>query len=165
MDDQGINKIYDDSFMILIVFLFSERYNDIRKYGCQMKKLLAKFQQFMMGRYGIDLLNKHLQYLFFAVLILSIFLKNTILNGVAVVLLIILYYRMFSKKIYQRTQENLKYARFVKQVKLFFKRIVDFPRYKYLKCPTCGQKLRVPRGKGEITVKCSRCHEHFDARS
>lgn len=36
---------------------------------------------------------------------------------------------------------------------------------KYLKCPHCHQYLRVPKGKGEITVTCPSCHQQFDQRT
>ena len=35
----------------------------------------------------------------------------------------------------------------------------------YITCPNCGQKVRVPRGKGKIRVTCPSCHQKFDARS
>ena len=38
-------------------------------------------------------------------------------------------------------------------------------QYKILKCPKCKQKLRVPRGKGKITVTCKRCSHEFHAKS
>lgn len=31
--------------------------------------------------------------------------------------------------------------------------------YTYLTCPFCGQKMRVPQGKGKIAVKCPSCGE------
>ena len=37
--------------------------------------------------------------------------------------------------------------------------------YKHLKCPECGQRVRVPRGKGKIRVRCPQCKTKFDARS
>ena len=35
----------------------------------------------------------------------------------------------------------------------------------YLKCPNCGQQLRVPRGKGRITVTCRSCGAVFQEKS
>ena len=34
-----------------------------------------------------------------------------------------------------------------------------------LKCPKCGQRVRVPRHKGKLLVSCPKCHTKFDARS
>ena len=35
----------------------------------------------------------------------------------------------------------------------------------YFKCPSCGQQLRVPRGKGKITVTCRGCGASFEEKS
>ena len=37
--------------------------------------------------------------------------------------------------------------------------------HRYFKCPNCGQYLRVPRGKGKITVTCRNCGASFEERS
>lgn len=35
----------------------------------------------------------------------------------------------------------------------------DAQGYEYLSCPFCGQRMRVPRGKGKLAVKCPSCGE------
>ena len=35
----------------------------------------------------------------------------------------------------------------------------------YFKCPSCGQQLRVPRGRGRITVTCRACGASFQEKS
>lgn len=35
----------------------------------------------------------------------------------------------------------------------------------FLKCPTCGQILSVPKGKGKIRVTCPRCHSKMETKS
>ena len=37
--------------------------------------------------------------------------------------------------------------------------------HRYFKCPNCGQYLRVPRGKGRITVTCRGCGASFQEKS
>lgn len=37
--------------------------------------------------------------------------------------------------------------------------------FKVFKCQRCGQKLRVPRGKGKITVSCKKCGYEFKMKS
>lgn len=130
-----------------------------------MKKITEKLQRFMMGRYGIDHLNKLLFIVFFIITGASIFFPNIILQSLSLIVMVLLYFRAFSKNIYKRTQENLKYLKFTKKIKNFFKGVKDAPRYKVFKCPTCGQKLRVPRGKGVITITCKKCHTKFDGKS
>lgn len=33
--------------------------------------------------------------------------------------------------------------------------------YRFFTCPTCKQKVRVPRGKGKIKIHCPRCKNDF----
>lgn len=35
----------------------------------------------------------------------------------------------------------------------------------FLKCPSCGQILSVPKGKGKIRVTCPRCHAKMETKS
>ena len=35
----------------------------------------------------------------------------------------------------------------------------------FLKCPTCGQMLSVPKGKGKIRVTCPKCHTKVETKS
>ena len=37
--------------------------------------------------------------------------------------------------------------------------------YKYFLCPNCKQMVRVPRGKGNIEIKCPKCQHKFDRKS
>lgn len=41
----------------------------------------------------------------------------------------------------------------------------EIKHYKYLICPQCTQRLRVPRGKGRLRVTCTRCGNKFEAKS
>ena len=36
---------------------------------------------------------------------------------------------------------------------------------RFLKCPTCGQMLSVPKGKGRIRVTCPKCHTKMETKS
>lgn len=33
--------------------------------------------------------------------------------------------------------------------------------FRFFKCPACGQKLRVPKGKGRVEITCPKCGERF----
>ena len=35
----------------------------------------------------------------------------------------------------------------------------------FLKCPTCGATLAVPKGKGKLIVTCPKCHTKMETRS
>ncbi len=55
------------------------------------------------------------------------------------------------------------------RLRLWFRNLLGKIRYhrqyKTFKCKTCGQKLRVPRGKGKIRVTCRNCHTQFSMKS
>lgn len=128
-----------------------------------------KIQQFMKGRYGPDLLSRDMSFLSLGIIILNLFLRNSILYFIGIALLILSYFRMFSKSYPKRYNENRIYANirnnFLKKMKRTFNRIKDFPKYKYLKCPNCQKQLRVPRRKKEIVVTCPVCRTKFDAKT
>ena len=49
-------------------------------------------------------------------------------------------------------------------VRTFRTRMKD-REHRYFKCPSCGQQMRVPRGKGRITVHCRSCGATFEEKS
>lgn len=137
--------------------------------GDKMRKLQMKMQEFMKGRYGPDLLSRDMSFLSLGIIILNLFLRNTILYVLGLTLLLLSYLRMFSKTFPKRYNENRIYANirnnFTKRIKRIFNRIKDFPKYKYFKCPSCQKQLRVPRGKKQIVVTCPVCRTKFDAKT
>lgn len=63
----------------------------------------------MMGRYGTDELNRFLLIICAILIIIGIFTPRHILNVAVVIILILVYCRMFSRNIGKRQQENIKY--------------------------------------------------------
>ena len=62
-------------------------------------------------------------------------------------------FRCFSRNTYQRYRENRKYL-------MLLDRIKD-REHRYFECPKCRQPVRVPRGKGKISITCPKCKEKF----
>lgn len=126
-------------------------------------------QRFMYGRYGVDQLSIGILVLFILLTVMGIFVRIPYIEVVYLLLLILCYYRMFSRNIYKRRAENAKFMKFWGPIASFFKRkkkhFQDRKTHKYFKCPNCKQELRVPKGKGEITVTCPKCKTKFDGRS
>ncbi|KFN93119.1 hypothetical protein TMUPMC115_0595 [Tetragenococcus muriaticus PMC-11-5] len=80
-----------------------------------------KLIQFMRGRYGfLDPLNKMLLIVTAVLFILDIFVALPLLGFLPLLLLVIVYYRFFSKRIYVRSNENRKYLRWQNKIKKFF---------------------------------------------
>lgn len=141
-----------------------------------MKSFKTKLIHFMRGRYGADILGRDLLWISVGLMVLNLFLGNRILRLLPFIVLLISYMRMFSKNISKRYNENRVYTNFkykalkpfgnpMKSLKRSWKRLLDLPKYKHLKCPSCKQTLRLPRGKKDITVTCPKCKSKFDART
>lgn len=122
-----------------------------------LSKLSAGFRSFMTGRYGTDKLNMAILCTGLAVCLVSAFIQaplvNLILTAVSYALMIWAICRSFSRQTYKRYQENRKFLQ-------FFDRIKDRD-HRYFDCPKCRQVVRVPRGKGKISITCPRCREKF----
>ena len=120
-------------------------------------KLSSGFRQFMAGRYGTDRLNLVILCTGFAASILSSLVGKAPLSLVfwllSYVLMIWAIFRSLSRNTYKRYQENRKFLQ-------FFDRLKD-RQHRYFDCPKCRQMVRVPRGKGKISITCPRCREKF----
>lgn len=127
-----------------------------------------KLQRFMMGRYGNDRLNQCLMIIALVFLVISIFVPG-MFYLIALGIMIYVYFRMLSRNIAKRSDENrwylareMKVRGFVQSKKNEFKQRKDYHIYK---CPNCKQKLRVPRGRGQIVVRCRKCGTEFTKKS
>lgn len=151
-----------------------------------------KFIQFMQGRYGADKFGQFLSGVILVLIVLEMFLRVPALWWISLLLLIYMYFRMFSRNIAKRYQENQKYLEltaklrssgFGRSMGSFFQRLgasirsfsykADCRReekrrnagFHIYKCPQCGQKIRIPKGKGKIMVRCPKCGKEFKKRS
>lgn len=133
-----------------------------------MNGLRERFQRFMVGRYGHDSLNQAMAVVALVLMILGMF-GPRLFSWLAMALLVAVYFRMFSRNIPARSQENAKYYYLRTQVQ---KRLAQYKTrwaqrkyYRYYRCPHCHQQLRVPRGRGKIEITCPKCHTEFVKKS
>ena len=119
-----------------------------------------KFYRFMQGRYGNDPFNHFLMIMSLITMLLSVVWKPHFF-AVAVALLGWGYYRMFSRKVYTRAVENELYLDIRDKI---LGRLKQQKTHHIYKCPGCGQKVRVPRGKGKIEIHCPKCGKDFIKR-
>lgn len=128
-----------------------------------------KIGRFMAGRYGNDKLNQFMMVVFLGCAVLNLFVRNayvsTVLNSWECLLILLVYIRMFSRNISKRYAENQKYLALENRLRRFWgqKRYLIQQRKEYhiYKCPGCKQKIRIPRGKGKISIRCPKCGEEF----
>ena len=128
-----------------------------------------KIGRFMAGRYANDKLNQFMMAVFLGCAVLNLFVRNayvsTVLNSWECLLILLVYIRMFSRNISKRYAENQKYLALENRLRRFWgqKRYLIQQRKEYhiYKCPGCKQKIRIPRGKGKISIRCPKCGEEF----
>lgn len=123
----------------------------------------------MMGRYGADQLGQVYMGISMALLIISLFTGWDILYVAALGLMIYEYYRMMSRQVEKRYAENQKFATWRYQLAIQKnKRKEQWKQrkiYHFYKCPSCRQKVRVPKGKGKICITCPKCKTEFIKKS
>lgn len=132
-----------------------------------------RFVRFMAGRNGNDQLNIFLLGLAVALAVISVFFRNgslgSLLSTATLVLLAYVYFRMLSRNVYKRREENGKFMRFrydmEGKLRAARERWVQRKEYKFFNCPSCRTNLRVPRGKGRIKIVCRKCGTSFMGKS
>lgn len=125
-------------------------------------------QRFMYGRYGNDQLNNFLTISYLVLFVLYMLSGLQPLYWLCTVLIFVVLFRMLSRNIYKRREENVKFLRKADPVIRWYRLQRTMRRDKdhiYFKCPNCSQQLRVPRGKGKITVTCRSCGASFQEKS
>lgn len=130
------------------------------------RRLNDAMRRFMYGRYGSDQFSLAILITAVAITlinsILSIFLSRfPVFSGViypllrVAVLVLLGYYlfRSFSRNIYARQKENRSFRQ-------LWSRLTD-RKNRYYRCPKCRQMVRVPKGRGKISIRCPKCGERF----
>lgn len=122
------------------------------------------FRRLMMGRYGVDQLTWVLLALSLVISLCGSIFQIRGLSILCWAVLVVCYLRIFSRNIYARQQENQKLLQFwwkLKNGRANRPSREERRKYKVFICPTCKQKLRVPRGKGKISISCPKCGTNF----
>ena len=118
--------------------------------------IVAAINRFMAGRYGQDRLNITLLVVGCVLCFVQMFVPSGVgfvLTILSEALLILSLFRCFSRNTYKRYNENRKFL-------LMIDRIKDRD-HRYYTCPKCRQTVRVPKGKGKISITCPKCREKF----
>lgn len=123
----------------------------------------------MQGRYGADQFGRFLSGLSMVLLVISIFAGDMIWYTLAIIVLIYNYFRMFSRNIQKRYAENQKYLAMTSQLRQKFNKskneMAQRKTHHIYRCPSCKQKIRVPRGRGKIEIRCPKCSTTFIKKS
>ncbi len=131
-----------------------------------------KLMRFMVGRNGNDQLNLFLYAVDAVLLIAATLIGGQVGRWMFVAVLALLgyiYFRMFSRNLTKRREENGKFLRLLYSVQAGLKirreKWVQRKDYKFFTCPSCKTTLRVPRGNGKIKIVCRKCGNSFTGKS
>lgn len=128
-----------------------------------------KFYRFMQGRYGQDQFYRFLVGAAMVCVVLNLFLRKGALTIITWLLLLYALFRMFSKNHRARYEENQKYLNMSAKARYWLgnqKKLMEERKYHHIyTCPKCKQKIRIPKGKGKIMVRCPKCQHEFQKRS
>ena len=125
-------------------------------------------QRFMYGRYGSDQLGFFLIGASFFLALIAALTDMLVFQLVGDVVFVWSIFRIFSRNISKRREENSKFMRKAQPVLKWLRLQQTMHRdkeHRYFKCPNCSQYLRVPKGKGKITVTCRSCKASFQEKS
>lgn len=136
-------------------------------------KMKERIMRFMQGRYGVDTFCRFLLVAGLIVVFLSAFLGSSVVGMIFYllgwVMIIYCYFRMFSRNVSKRYAENQAFLAKTYKIRSFFqkqKNIWNQRRvYHIYTCPNCRQKIRIPRGKGKIEIRCPKCGTTFIKKS
>lgn len=131
-----------------------------------LTKLISKTRTFFYGRNGFDDLAKHTLIASIVIFLIYGFWPQGIIKFVLCILTYGLmaysYFRILSKNLYKRVQENKKYVGAINMEKT---RWQQRKTHKFYRCPKCKTWLRVPKGRGRITITCVKCSTKFDKKT
>lgn len=128
-----------------------------------------RFLLFMRGRYGTDELSKALMIAGLGLVLVASFTGSTIFYLLSTAVIVFSYYRIFSRDTYRCSLQNQKYLGLRNRTIREWKGMVDIFRqrkdYRIYSCPSCRQKVRIPKGKGKVEITCPKCSAKFSKRS
>ncbi len=132
-------------------------------------KVRNALQRFAYGRAGADQLSVFLLFSSFLLSLLAAVFRLRWLTFFYCAASIAAAYRMLSKDLGRRYRENRLFLEKTRGAASWFRiqrRILtERKTHKHFRCPNCRQRLRVPKGRGNIKVRCSRCGHHFSTKS
>ena len=129
----------------------------------------------MYGRNGVDQMWRILFWVYLAVCVLRGIIvsvtKSAILAGIldllTTALAVYLLFRIFSKNLPRRREENQRFLNWFRKAKgnaAGAKARRADKDHKYFTCK-CGAVCRVPAGKGKIVITCPKCGQKINAKT
>lgn len=133
-----------------------------------MNKFREWLSGIMYGRYGMDPLGNFTLWAAVILMIIGLFSQSGLVYFLSILLLVWCYFRMFSRNQSRRLMENEKFMEIKDRIFGAFRggsRTKRDRNYAYFTCPNCRQKVRVPKGKGTVEIRCPKCGTKFIKRT
>lgn len=141
-----------------------------------MQKLLHWVQNIMRQANPVDELSRFLLKAGAVIGIIGILFGSSLILWMGFALVLWMYVRTFSKDRQKNYQQNRKFQsyknrfmkRFSKQsnvVQLKKARMQQRKTHRFYKCPNCKQQVRIPKGRGKVSITCPSCRTKFIKKS
>lgn len=128
-----------------------------------------KAAEWLRGRQGPDDLAVFSTDLAVVIVIVNLFARVDWLSWVALALVAYSVFRITSKNLGARSRENAAFLKALGPARPWFQNPRaawrELRAYRHVSCPSCRQRVRVPRGKGRLRVTCPRCANKFEVKS
>ena len=127
----------------------------------------------MMGRNGADQLGRFLSVSTVIFLLLSVLIRASLLSSLFWILGLVCFFwgifRIFSRNLERRRAENAAFLRRTAKLRGAWQGALNRFRqrkdYRFFRCPSCRNWLRVPRNKGRVQITCRQCGERFTRKT
>lgn len=126
------------------------------------------FAALFSGRNGTDELFFATSAGFIVLTFVNIYARSWLVYVLSVLLFIVTIFRLISRNIPKRAEENRKFLALPKAFSNWFagrkERMNQNKNYCFKRCPNCGKTLRLPRVQGKHSTRCPACRAEFDVR-
>ncbi|UJF15445.1 hypothetical protein LZ578_10805 [Jeotgalibaca sp. MA1X17-3] len=141
-----------------------------------LRNIFEKIKNIWMTANGFDAFSKFLMQTGIAFLILSVLFRVKFISWIGFAILLFFYIRTFSKDKQKFSRQNRTFLQYKQKMDTYFQsqtralKQIKWNRqqrktHRFYKCPSCGQKVRVPKGRGKITITCPKCATKFTKKS
>lgn len=128
-----------------------------------------RLAEWLRGRRGPDDLSIFSTNAAIVIVLVNVFVRFAPLAWIALALLAYSIFRTLSKNLAARSRENEAFLRALGPARPWVQNpraaLSELRTYKHVRCSSCKQKVRVPRGKGKLRVTCPKCRAKFEVRS
>lgn len=124
-------------------------------------------RRMMYGRYGSDQMSYGILVGCVLCVVFARITDWSIFGFLNLLLFALCFFRILSRNITARARENEMFLAKWNPLKEKLLGLLSLSpaggdaNHRFYRCPGCKSKLRVPRGRGKITITCPHCHAEF----